>query len=88
MGLWLFKSTSENDDDILKLDVESLDLIAEHKSYCPWINGQVQSGMAGWEYVYEAVEPRGTLKRNRDGNDDEKESRFKRLRDMLKGIKR
>jgi len=88
VGLWLFKSTSESNDDILKLDVESLDLIAEHKSYCPWINGQVQSGMAGWEYVYEAVEPRGTLKRNRDGNDDEKESRFKRLRDMLKGIKR
>ena len=88
VGLWLFTSTFEGDDSTLKLDVGRLDLIAEHKTYCPWINGQVQSGMAAWEYVHDVVEPRGTLKRNRDGVDDEKGSRFKKLRDMLKGIKK
>ena len=88
VGLWLFKSPSEGDENILDLDVGPLDLITEHKSYCPWINGQVQGGMAGWEYVYEVIEPRGSLKRSRDGNDAEKSSRFKRLRDMLKGIKK
>lgn len=88
VGLWLFTSLSDDGENTLKLEVGSLDLIAEHKWYCPWINGQVQSGMAGWEYVYDVIEPRGTLKRNRDGKDEEKESRFKRLRDMLKGIKK
>ena len=33
VGLWLFKSISETDDNILKSDVEALDLIAEHKGY-------------------------------------------------------
>lgn len=88
VGLWLFTSIFEGDDSTLKLDVGRLDLIAEHKAYCPWINGQVQSGMAAWEYVHDVVEPRGTLKRNRDGADDEKGSRFKKLRDLLKGIKK
>ena len=43
--------------------MEELDLLAEHKRYCPWINEDVQTGMAGWEYVFNLVEPRGSSKR-------------------------
>ena len=77
MGLWLFTENSV-----------ALDLVAEHKRYCPWINASVQSGMAGWEYMISFLEPKGSSKRTRDDiGDDGKESRFKRLREMLKRVK-
>ena len=68
--------------------MEELDLVAEHKRYCPWINKDVQTGMVGWEYVVSLVEPRGNSKRGWEGDGDGKESRFKRLREMLKGVKK
>lgn len=79
VGLWLFVEEGR---------MEELDLVAEHKLYCPWINKDVQTGMAGWEYVVSLVEPRGTSKRGWEGDADGKESRFKRLREMLKGVKK
>ena len=66
--------------------MEELDLLAEHKRYCPWINQDVQTGMAGWEYVFNLVEPRGSSKRGWEVDGDGKESRFKKLREMLKGV--
>jgi C3HC zinc finger-like/Rsm1-like len=81
VGLWLF--TQEG-----KLDEEKLDLLAEHKRYCPWINAGVQTGMAAWEYMVSLVEPRGSGKRTREDDGDGKESRFKKLREMLKGVRK
>jgi hypothetical protein len=89
VGLWAFTSEPMSLVNESKLEEEPLDLCAEHKRYCPWINAAVQTKMAGWEYMISLVEPRGNLKRQWDINDDsEKASQFKRLRDMLKGIKK
>lgn len=93
VGLWLFSQDSRSLDG----DEEegNLDLVTEHKQYCPWINVGVQTGMPGWEYLFELVQPRGSggVKRRRDGDgdgdgDQGKESRFKKLREMLKGVRR
>ena len=54
VGLWLFVEEGR---------MEELDLVAEHKGYCPWINTDVQTGMAGWEYVFSLVEPEGEFRR-------------------------
>jgi hypothetical protein len=80
VGLWLFTSESDN---ILHLDEEPLDLLSEHKNYCPWTNASVQTGLPAWEYMYMLLEPR---KRARGGESDDKERRFKRLREMLMGV--
>ena len=80
VGLWSFTAADE-----------VLDLLAEHKWYCPWINAGVQGGMAGWEYVFALVEPKSALgKRGREdeGTGDVKENRIKKLRDMLKSLKK
>jgi C3HC zinc finger-like/Rsm1-like len=79
VGLWTFT----ND--------EVLDLLAEHKRYCPWINAGVQGGMAGWEYLFALLQPKSALgKRGREdeGQGDVKENRIKKLRDMLKSLKK
>ena len=81
VGLWTFT----------KEDGDSLNLIAEHKRYCPWVNAAVQTGMAGWEYVFALLEPKTSLgKRGREGEDggDVKENRIKKLREMLKSLKK
>src|SRR5579859_4951858 len=86
VGLWLFTETAK--DNELRWEEEPLDLIKEHKGYCPWVNKESQTrGMAGWEVLMSLLEPR---KRKLGGEDDGKagkESQFKRLREMLKGIK-
>ena len=93
VGLWLFTSASSGDTS-LHWEEENLDLIKEHKSYCPWINSAVQTGMAGWEYLFALLEPtKREGKRERTEDEDDlslpgKESRFKQLREMLKGIKK
>jgi hypothetical protein len=83
VGLWLFTTESDN---ILHLDEEPLDLLSEHKKYCPWTNASVQTGLPAWEYLYKLLEPRGSTKRAREDENDDKDSRFKRLREMLKGV--
>jgi hypothetical protein len=89
VGLWLFTTESaESSENALRMDEEPLDLLAEHKRYCPWINSSIQTGMAAWEYVFALLEPRSSTKRNWEGEDSGKESRFKRLREMLKGVKK
>ena len=77
VGLWLFQE-------------QVLDLVAQHKWYCPWINEEVQAGMKGWEYMVSLVEPRRSSKRSLegDGHEEGRKSRFKKLREMLKGVKK
>jgi hypothetical protein len=88
VGLWLFTADPTDSENAIRMDEEPLDLLAEHKRYCPWTNATVQTGMAAWEYVYALLEPRTSTKRNREEEDSGKESRFKRLREMLKGTKK
>jgi C3HC zinc finger-like/Rsm1-like len=89
VGLWGFISEPMNLENALKIEEEPLDLCAEHKRYCPWINAAVQTKMAGWEYTMSFVEPKGNLKRMRGINDDSgKPIQLKRLREMLKGVKK
>ena len=86
MGLWLFTETTK--DNELRWEEEELDLLREHKKYCPWVNKETQTGgMAAWEILMGLLEPR---KRKLQEEDDKggKESQFKRLREMLKGIKK
>lgn len=88
VGLWLFTTDSGESQTELGLSEEVLDLIIEHKWYCPWANPTVQTGMAGWEYMYSLIEPKGSAKRYVEDEGSGKESRFKRLREMLKSAKR
>lgn len=89
VGLWVFTSETMSLVNTLKMEDESLDLCAEHKRYCPWIDAAVQTKMAGWEYIMSLVEPKGDLKRMRDiNNDGGKTSQFKKLREMLKSVKK
>lgn len=87
VGLWLF-TQPKNEDNELRWEEEPLDLVKEHKGYCPWVNKEVQTGgMTGWEVLMSLLEPR---KRKLLEEDDKggKESQFKRLREMLKGVKK
>jgi len=46
----------END---LGLEDKQLDLVKEHKKYCPWINKDTQMiGMVWWEVLLSFLEPR------------------------------
>ena len=64
LGLWLFKSPSTSSDDYPPepAAMARLDVIGEHRDYCPWINSISQNGsaapqrpvsltkgLAGWE---------------------------------------
>lgn len=58
LGLWLFqkrKSSSLTDTDEMKDEaatITSLDVIREHRDYCPWINSASQNGdKPGWEIL-------------------------------------
>lgn len=71
LGLWLFK-TKPNTEDAAADDDEALmsclDVVGEHRDYCPWINAASQSGgttprkgaiavpeLAGWESLLRVV---------------------------------
>lgn len=59
LGLWLFKSKeiSPTGEEITGAAMKHLDLIREHRDYCPWKNATAQSGptsqekLAAWEIV-------------------------------------
>ena len=48
LGLWLFKCTSTSSDGSRhnSASMSRLDVIGEHRDYCPWINGISQNGSA------------------------------------------
>ena len=63
LGLWLFKRSS---DSSIPSSMERLDVIGEHRDYCPWINASSQNGsssrrtsldgLAGWQVLLRAVQ--------------------------------
>ena len=71
LGLWLFKTKPNPKDAAAEGDEASmscLDVVAEHRDYCPWINATSQSGggtprkgatavpeLAGWEVLLRVV---------------------------------
>ncbi len=75
LGLWLFKSRtsssegSEATTDGDKASMNRLDVVGEHRDYCPWINAPSQSGggtprkessglseLAGWEILARVIQ--------------------------------
>jgi len=72
LGLWLFKTKSNTTDpggDDEEASMSRLDVVAEHREYCPWINAASQSGgvtprkgassmpeLAGWEILLRVIE--------------------------------
>ena len=72
LGLWLFKkppSSTDAPDDSPLSSMEHLDVVGEHRDYCPWINAVSQNGhareeggarrsldgLAGWEMQVRAM---------------------------------
>ena len=59
LGLWLFRSKEVNEtgEEVIGAAVSCLDVVKEHREYCPWQNSESQTGaasstaMAGWEVV-------------------------------------
>ena len=71
LGLWLFVPRPDPGSPSGEKEavVNRLDLVQEHRSYCPWINASAQSGglkpsviddqakeLAGWEMVLRVIE--------------------------------
>lgn len=64
LGLWLFKSKEVNEagEEVVGATVNSLDVVSEHREYCPWRNSISQSGansvsgsLAAWEVVTRVI---------------------------------
>ncbi|KAH7397867.1 C3HC zinc finger-like-domain-containing protein [Cadophora sp. MPI-SDFR-AT-0126] len=63
LGLWIFRSKEVNDagEEVAGAVVDRLDVVKQHRDYCPWQNPKSQNGknptrtstssMAGWEIV-------------------------------------
>ena len=55
LGLWLFKHPkggSIGDDDAM---VCRLDVVGEHRDYCPWVNKESQGRESGWKTLWKIV---------------------------------
>lgn len=85
LGLWLFKSKkiSEGGEEVEGGIMSRLDVVKEHRDYCPWRNSISQSGLpatakeantalAGWEVVLRVLKNNHYLRyggaRSRDGS--------------------
>ena len=74
LGLWLFKTPP---DPASQSSMNRLDVIGEHRDYCPWINGLSQTGtssrrtsldgLAGWQVLLRAVNAITQHERNECG---------------------
>ena len=62
LGLWLFKSKEVNEagEEIERAKLNTLDVVFEHRAYCPWRNATSQNGtntksesiaLPGWEIM-------------------------------------
>jgi len=57
LGLWLFrKKQSENGQD--EASVTRLDLIGEHRDYCPWVSKVSQGKEPGWQTMLRVLQHR------------------------------
>lgn len=76
LGLWLFKSKKVNEagEVIEGAVVGCLNVVNEHRDYCPWRNARSQNGagksststMAGWEIMLRVLKNDYYLKHNMD----------------------
>lgn len=75
LGLWLFKSkaVSESGEEIEGPIVNGLDVVLEHRDYCPWRNPMSQNGqsptvktatnkLAGWEILVRLLKSESQLR--------------------------
>ncbi|KAL6714340.1 hypothetical protein ACLMJK_007763 [Lecanora helva] len=63
LGLWLFKPSSDNSTPS---SMDRLDVVSEHRDFCPWINSLSQNGsasrrtslegLAGWQALLRTVQ--------------------------------
>lgn len=77
LGLWLFKSkeVDEAGDETVAAPVSGLDVVTEHRDYCPWRSAASQSGehsatgsLAGWEVVLRVIKNDHYLRTNKQGS--------------------
>lgn len=76
LGLWLFKPSSSPSESPSQSSMDRLDVVSEHRDYCPWINALSQNGttsrrtsldgLAGWEALLRAVDASVIYKRHED----------------------
>ena len=55
LGLWLFKHPKRGaleDDNAM---VSRLDVVGEHRDYCPWVNKESQGHEPGWKALWKIV---------------------------------
>ena len=74
LGLWLFKIPQ---DPASQSSMNRLDVVGEHRDYCPWVNALAQTGsssrrtsldgLAGWQVLLRAVNSITKHERNESG---------------------
>lgn len=81
LGLWLFKPTpsSPPSSSSSESSMHRLDVLTEHRDYCPWINPLSQNGttsrrtsldgLAGWETLLRAVDASVVLHKRHESED-------------------
>lgn len=92
LGLWLFRPSpappSSSDSPDIQSSMHRLDLVSEHRDYCPWVNAQAQNGsttdkspqqrtsldggLTGWQSLLRAVNACLLHKRHTIGNNGDK----------------
>ena len=83
LGLWLFKSkkVSEDGKEVESGAMNRLDVVKEHRDYCPWQNPASQSGvkptpkeastaLAGWEVILRVLKNDHYLRHNGSRSQD------------------
>ena len=76
LGLWLFKPSSSSPS---QSSMHRLDVVGEHRDYCPWVNTLSQNGttsqrtssldgLAGWQTLLRAVDASVVHKRHENEN--------------------
>jgi len=77
LGLWLFKSKAINEagEETVAAPVNCLDVVTEHRDYCPWRNAISQSGLnsttgalPGWEAILRVIKNDHYLRTNKEGS--------------------
>lgn len=64
LGLWLFRKKAkaddimdeDSDDGEEEASVSRLDVIGEHREYCPWINAASQGKEEGWKMLLQVLQ--------------------------------
>jgi hypothetical protein len=79
LGLWIFKSKQVNEagEEVASPVVNCLDVVKEHRDYCPWRNAASQNGqkateksgnhtLAGWEIVLRVLKNEHYLRHGKE----------------------